>query len=302
VKILANPIFLRAALVLFCASFAFLLGLIFIRLLRQSIADEADISPHPAPSLDTLPMHVYNTVIQQLKQQKHDLQLQSHAEQQRARASEILNQAVISNLSSGVLIFGPNGLVKTSNPGAKAILGFASPTGMRAQDIFRGAAVREANVSAPDPCSEESLDETKLLSDEIEAVLHEGSVRREVQAEYETPAGEKRFIKIIISSVPAGDGGLLGLTCLIHDLSEFEQTRRKPTLPGEVPTDTALELRTSLLAISGYAKQLAGWGESSSARQLAADIIHEVENLDRTIEDFLCNREVARSVAAGSEK
>ena len=47
---------------------------------------------------------------------------------------------MLSNLSCGVLVFGTNGLVKTSNPAAKAILGFASATGMSAEDIFRGAA------------------------------------------------------------------------------------------------------------------------------------------------------------------
>jgi len=35
VKILANPALLRAMVVLFCAGFAFLIGVLFIRFLRQ---------------------------------------------------------------------------------------------------------------------------------------------------------------------------------------------------------------------------------------------------------------------------
>ena len=85
-----------------------------------------------------MPLNLYNTVIQQLKQQKHELQVQSQAEQHRARTSENFSQAVLSNLSCGVLVFGANGLVKTSNPAAKAILGFGSVNGMSAGDIFRG--------------------------------------------------------------------------------------------------------------------------------------------------------------------
>ena len=146
-KILANPLFLRAAVVLCCSTFAFLLGLIFMRLLRKSIAEDADISSEAGPSsLETLPLHVYNTVIQQLKQQKHELQVQSQAEQHRARMNETFSQAVLSNLSCGVLVFGTNGLVKTSNPAAKEILGFASTTGMGAEDIFRGATVMSAST------------------------------------------------------------------------------------------------------------------------------------------------------------
>src|SRR5215467_7611016 len=140
VRLLANPVLLRAAMVFFCGLAAFFLGLYMIRRLRKNIAAEADVSDAASPSIDTLPLHLYNTVIQQLKQQKHELQVQSQAEQQRARTTENFSQTVLSNLSCGVLVFGSNGLVKTANPAAKSILGFASTTGMSAQDIFREAA------------------------------------------------------------------------------------------------------------------------------------------------------------------
>src|SRR3984893_13386484 len=130
--------------VMVCASAAFLLALIFMRLLRKNIAEEANLSADSSPSLETLPLHPHNTVIQQLKQQKHELQVQSQAEQHRARTSENFSQAVLSNLSCGVLVFGMNGLVKSSNPAAKAILGFASTTGMGAEDIFSGTIARHS--------------------------------------------------------------------------------------------------------------------------------------------------------------
>src|ERR1035437_2656937 len=160
---MANPVLLRAAAVLFCATFAFLLGLLFIRLLRKSIAEEGDFSADASPSLETLPLHLYNTVIQQLKQQKHELQVQSKAEQHRARTRENFSQAVLSNLSCGVLVFGTNGLVKTSNPSAKAILGFASTTGMGAEDIFRGAVVSSARSAASIVVGGERGNETEAV-------------------------------------------------------------------------------------------------------------------------------------------
>ncbi len=106
VKILTNPVLLRAPVVLFCGTFAFLLGLLFMRMLRKSITEEGDFSVDAAPSLETMPLHVFDTVIQQLKQQKHELQVQSKAEQHRARTSDNFSQAVLSNLSCGVLVFG----------------------------------------------------------------------------------------------------------------------------------------------------------------------------------------------------
>lgn len=288
-KVLANPIFLRAGVVFFCAAVSFLLGLIFIRLLRKSISEEAEVSSEASPSLETLPMHLYNTVIQQLKQQKHELQVQSQSEQARARTAETFSQAVLSNLSSGVLVFGTNGLVKSTNSAAKAILGFASTTGMSAADIFRGAEVR-ASTSAAGPV---------YVADEINSVLHEGSKRRQVEAEYETPSGEPRFISLTISPVLATEGAVLGMACLVTDLTELEQIRRQQRLRGEISAEMALQLRTSLTTISGYAQQLANNRDPELAQQLAADIAGEAAQLDRTIGGFLTEKRATQSAGAG---
>ena len=310
-RILANPIMLRAAVVLFCATFAFVLGLLCMRALKKSIVEEADFSAEPTPSLETLPLHLYNTVIQQLKQQKHELQVQSKAEQHRARISDNFSQAVLSNLSCGVLVFGTNGLVKTANPSAKGILGFAATTGMGAEDIFRGAVVASptlrdnaakdgarASVAAEIDIAETG-DDVVCLADEIGSVLRGDCKRREVTAEYETPAGEKRFIAVTVSPVPAVDGSLLGAACLINDLSELERIRRQQDLHGEISAEMALQLRTSLTTISGYAQQLANSRDPELAVQLAGDIAHEAAQLDRSIGGFLTTRRTAQGAAAG---
>jgi nitrogen fixation/metabolism regulation signal transduction histidine kinase len=290
---------LRAAVVLFCATFAFLVGLVLMRALRKNITEESNLSADASPSLETLPLHLYNTVIQQLKQQTHELQVQSKAEQQRARISDNFSQAVLSNLSCGVVVFGTNGLIKTSNPSAKAILGFASATGMSAEDIFRGAAVRPARPVETGALNEPGI-ESVCLADEVSAVLREGSKRRHAEAEYETPAGEQRFLAVTISPVPAVDGTLLGVACLINDLSELEQIRRQQELQGEISAEMALELRTSLATIAGYAQQLAEIRDAEQAKQLATDIAHEAAELDRSIGGFLTKSRATHAAAAGS--
>jgi len=299
VKILANPVLLRAAIVLIFAGCAFLVGLLFVRMLRKNILEEGIVGDEAAPSLESLPLHLYNTVIQQLKQQKHELLVQSQAEQHRAKASETFSQAVLSNLSSGVLVFGANGLVKISNPAAKAILGFASTTGMSAADIFRGAVV-DMGRPATEPASDsQPSDEPVTVADEIHVVMREGRKQRQVQTEYETPAAEKRFIHMTISHVPSVDGGLLGVTCLITDRTELESIRRQQERHGEISAEMALQLRTSLSTISGYAQQLASNHDPELAVQLAADIAHEAAQLDRTIGGFLTTNRPAKAAAAG---
>jgi signal transduction histidine kinase len=130
-------------------------------------------------------------------------------------------------------------------------------------------------------------------------VLREDSKRRQVDAEYETPAGEQRFIAVTVSAVPSVDGGVLGAACVINDLSELEQIRRQQDLQGEISAEMALELRTSLATISGYAQQLASHRDPDQATQLASDIAHEAARLDHSIGGFLTTKRAAQAAAAG---
>ncbi|MGA7931722.1 MAG: hypothetical protein WCA20_37700 [Candidatus Sulfotelmatobacter sp.] len=299
VRLLTNPLVLRAVLVLFAAGTAFVFALWLMRRLRRNIAAESDLDCAAAPTLENLPLHLYNTVIQQLKQQKHELQVQTLAEQRRARTTENFSQAVLSHLSSGVLVFGLNGLVKQANPAAKEILGFHSPSGMSAEHIFRDALVCSPDSSVVDPAVyADGLGDTPgRLTEEVNAVLREGSKCRQLEADYTTPAGQKLRIAMTVSPVPAVDGSLLGAACLISDRSEFERIRHQQQLHGEISAEMALELRTSLATIAGYAQQLARNREPELAPELAADIASEAARLDRHIGGFLAAKRTAAGTA-----
>lgn len=294
-----NPVLLRAAIVLVCGAVAFLLGVIFARALRKKLRDEGDLSLGSTASPHALPMHVYNTVIQQLKQQKHELHVQSKAEQNRARITETFSQAVLSNLSSGVVVLGPNGLVKSANPAARQILGFASATGMSAKDIFRGATVCSSAV-AGGVSADGTAGEPIPVVEEIEAVLREGSGRRQLEAEYETPAGVERSISVTLSPVPAEDGSLLGVACVIDDGSELARVRREWELHREVSAEKGLELRSSLATISGYARQVAANRDLELGARLASDIGQEIEVLERNVGAFLSGGGPQNGAAAGA--
>ena len=79
------------------------------------------------------------------------------------------------------------------------------------------------------------------------------------------------------------DGSLLGAACLINDLSALEQIREQQEM-------RALELRTSLTTISGYAQQLANNRDPELAQLLAADIAQEAARLDRSLGGFLTEK------------
>jgi nitrogen fixation/metabolism regulation signal transduction histidine kinase len=285
VRLVSNPIMLRMALVFVAAGFAFVMGLLLMRRMRRSITEEASFADAPSAP-ESFPLHTYHAVIQQLKQQKHELQSLQVVERRRAKTSENISAAVLSNLSSGVLFFTPNGLVRQTNSSAKQILGFASPVGMSAAEMFRGAELISASDGA-----------YANLAEAVDASLREKTRFRRLEARYRTPAGEERILDITVSSVHAPDSEVLGAACLINDRTEMAEIRRQQELRGEMSAEMALGLRNSLTTISGYAQQLAASRDQELARQLAADIAAEAAHLDRTIGGFLAS---ARAARAGS--
>jgi signal transduction histidine kinase len=60
----------------------------------------------------------------------------------------------------------------------------------------------------------------------------------------------------------------------------------------------ALQLRTSLTTISGYAQRLAHNNDPGMASQLAADIADEAASLDRRIGGFLAEKSTAVNAAS----
>lgn len=299
-KLLTNPIVLRMALVFVAGSFAFVVGLLLMKRMRRSISDEASFSDASTSSAsESFPLHTYHAVIQQLKQQKHELQSLQVAERRRARTSENISAAVLANLSSGVLFFTPNGLVRQANASAKQILGFAAPTGMSASEIFREAELISSSQTT-----------YANLAEAVNAGLREKTRFQRLEARYRTPAGEERALDITISPVHAPDGeasgaagpGMagqgvagLGVACLINDRTEVTEIRRQEELRGEMSAEMALGLRNSLTSIAGYAQQLAASREPELARQLASDIAVEAAHLDRTIGGFLAGAKGARA-------
>ena len=274
---------LRMAVVFVAAGVAFVVGMMMMKHLRRSITEEASFPDAPSAP-ESFPLHTYHAVIQQLKQQKHELQSSQREERRRAKTSENISAAVLSNLSCGVLFFTPNGLVRQTNSSARQILGFASPVGMSAVEMFRNAELLSASDGA-----------YASLAEAVDASLREKSRFRRLEARYRTPAGEERTLDITVSSVQAPDSEVLGAACLIYDRTEMAEIRRQQELRGEMSAEMALGLRNSLTTIAGYAQQLAASRDPGLARQLAADIAAEAAHLDRTIGGFLAGAKAARA-------
>lgn len=277
-SLLVNPVVLRMALLLFASLAAFGLGLFLIRRLRHTLVTESEL-PNNAPlSAEGLPVHAYHAVIQQLKQQKHELATQQLSDRRKAKASDTLSTTILSNLPCGVLFLNTSGLVRQVNPAARKLLGFASPVGLHAADLFRTAMLRpEKAGSIPEASVEQAL---------APALTGKSDVRGLV-LNYITRDGENHVLEVTASPVMAEDASLMGTTLVVTDKTDIERIRHDRKLHQEISSDLALGLRTSLTMIAGYARQLSCSHDPELAHQLADNIAQEAAQLDRTIGSFL---------------
>ena len=286
-NLLMNPMVVRMAMLFAAGAAAFVFGAFVIHRLRKDLVAEPESLNKVPISSDGLPVHAYHAVIQQLKQQKHELSAQQLADRRRAKASDTLSATVLANLSCGVLFFNTSGLVRQANAAARKLLGFASPVGMNVADLFRNATVRSATAGAAGAAS---------VPETLAPALSGESNVRGLMIDFATREGGTLVLELTASPILGEDASLLGTTFLINDKTEIERIRQEGQMHQETSSEMALGLRNSLTTIAGYAQQLAQTRDPELARQLADDIAREAARLDRTTVNFLAG---AKSAAAG---
>ena len=271
-----------AILLLIAGAGAFVIGVVLIRRMRQEIMRERE----PAPRADSpaFAMQAYNAVIQQLKDKETELQRLRQSATQRASATENISAAVINNLPSGVALFNATGLVQQANPAAREILGYASASGLHARDLFRGAS---------NPRGEAYAEDLGTLAAVVDASLRNARVFRRLEADYTTPAGERRVLGVTISPVTAATGERLGAACLITDLTHVTELSRQLRMReqlaamGEMSAGMAHEFKNALATIAGYSQMLSGETDPDTIHQFADKIRGETIALTKTVTEFL---------------
>ena len=273
---------LRLGMLLLITIAAFVVGAIAIRRTRKSLVGETDSFAQSPLAAEGLPIHSYHAVIQQLKQQKHELTALQLAARRKAKASDTLSATVLANLSCGVLFFNASGLVRQANSMARQLLGFASPVGMRASELFRTATLRGS-----------SADGASNVEQSVAPAVRGESVVSGLVLDYIDPEGIRRVLDLTVSPVLAEDASIMGTTFVLTDRTEISRIRHDQEMQKEVSAEMALGLRSSLATIAGYAQQLAHSRDAGLARQLADDIAKEAAQLDRTIGSFLAGAKAA---------
>jgi signal transduction histidine kinase len=293
-ELLHNPLLVKMVVGLAIFGFMFFLGLVLIKLARREITASPDTNKVRVSAENVgFSLAAYEGVIRKLKSQEQELERLRRSERERASESASLSEAVLSNLGSGVVLFNTASIVRQANPAAKTLMGFASPFGLHARDLFRGvSAVRlpEQPAGADVPAGEGATALVRI----VELCARGSKVFRRIEADYQSPAGEKRVLGITVSPVRSVSDESLGAACLLSDLTEIthlsQQMRLRESMAalGEMSAGIAHEFKNSLATISGYAQMLQDEpGTELNKRDFAERIVGETDALSRIVNDFL---------------
>lgn len=191
----------------------------------------------------------------------------------RAESSERLSGQIVASLTSGLLVVGLDGTVKSMNPAARRLLHLPS--------VEEGGRLRTMLADAPGLVQvvEECLDSA------VPAVRRSIAIMR--------PNGSEMHLGVTVSPLRDRDGVGQGAICLFSDLTAVveleEQVRLKESLArlGELTAGLAHEFRNGLATVHGYARLLDPQQVSPEYATYLQGIRDETEALGRVVNNFL---------------
>lgn len=171
-------------------------------------------------------------------------------------------EAVLNNMSSGVIFINREGGVDLINPAAESLLSIRSSSAVGKYHI---QVVRNSS-----------------LSENIDRVLREGKPKKlEIEAIYPI----ERNLEANLAPITR-DSGTAGVIVVLHDTTEI---RRLERIKADFVANVSHELRTPVTAIKGFAETLMQ-GEldnPKAAREFVEIIYRESERLSNLIRDLL---------------
>ncbi|HEY6252113.1 MAG TPA: PAS domain-containing protein [Candidatus Angelobacter sp.] len=285
-KLLQNPMVFKLALLTTGCIAVLLLAILAIRRIRKSLQAEAD-SMRTAQGNAGFALAAYEGLGRQLREQEKELQKLREQRQEETVVNGNITDAVLANLSCGVLFFDRIGTVRQANRAGKALLGYASPFSFHVRDLFRSV----SRIKWPET-GEEAPASAPLIH-AIQESLRTGAPFHRAIVDYRTPGGQKRVLALMASAVRGKGGEVLGLSCVLDDLTEItelsQQVHRDENFAslGEISAGLANDFKKSLAMVRGHAQALLTEDSDAATRFHAEKVVAELDSLARLVDEFL---------------
>ena len=285
-KLLQNPMLFKLALVTTGLIACLLMAIVVVRKIRKSIQAEAETT-RAAQGNAGFALAAYEGLGKQLREQEKELQRLREQRQEQSAMSAHITDAVLANLSCGVLFFDRMGMVRQANRASKSLLGYASPFSFHFRDLFRSV------YKTRWPESGEEAQSSAPLIQAIQESIRSGANFPRAIVDYRTPGGQKRVLGIMASAVREKGGEITGLSCVLDDLTEItelsEQVHRDDNFAslGEISAGLANDFKKSLALVRINAQALLTEESDASTRFYAEKVVSELDSLARIVDEFL---------------
>jgi len=256
------------------ALFFILLVIVLIRFLRRTSSQRRakEIAPADSSNKQQFMMATFQGVIQRLKEQERELERLHRLEKERADLSQRISENITRNMPTGLITINRSGIVTSSNPAAKEIVGLKLPENMHYN---------------------QAITSHTGFSEMIEDCLQTGKRYHRAEIEVTLNNSMNKTLGISVSPIDSGKEEISGVVCLISDLTELaalqKQVHMKEGLAtlGEMSAGIAHEFKNSLATISGYAQILKDEDLPPSAKNNMKAIWKEASQLTATVNEFL---------------
>lgn len=285
-KLLENPMLFKLALLSTGLIALLLLAIVVLRRIRKSIQNEAE-SARLSESKAGFALAAYEGLGRQLREQEKELQRLREQRQEETVVSTNFNDAVLANLSCGVLFLDRMATVRQANRACKSLLGYASPFSFHVRDLFRNV----SRIKWPE--SGEEAQSSAPLIHAVQESIRTGAPFRRAIVDYRTPAGQKRTLAMMASAVRGKGGEIMGLSCVMDDLTEItelsEQVHRDENFAslGEISAGLATDFKKSLAMVRDHAQALLREDSDAATRYYAEKVVAELDSLARLLDEFL---------------
>jgi signal transduction histidine kinase len=245
------------------------LGSIVVRYGEESPVDSDGPSDPVQASIS-----LFKQTLSNLKHKETQLEKMNLLLEKQSQKSEELKENILSSVDSGVMTFDRKYklLSVTSKIGAILQMELSDPTGRTCEEIFGVGSIFQS-----------------MLRDAVAR----GTVFQNRQWKWQIPGEQSRWLSLTSHLLKGDFDDVTGVGFIVRDITAWkqleEQIRAKEHLAvlGELSAGIAHEIRNPLGVINGNADLLAQEAISPEDLDLVKEIKHEVQTLDRIIQDFL---------------